>query len=284
MRHYYFHFTSTPQSLANDNTNPRCSQHNFQGRCIYGPDSVSLSDGIKSLFTDSDFIRSHSSQFGGAIDQSNGDLTIQRCIFDTCSAVKRGGAVSFRSAGNCVQEDNLYAHCSGGASCGAFSSHWEGHYPHHHQQRCMYIDNHSGDYYGHSSIEYSPETVISSNFYIHGYSTGSETWSAGTVVNFHERGSIIYSNCVFAYGKAFNGGGLSLLGEYTTSNAYLSVQCCFFINNDNTNGSPYELYFDQHTSKGSNRNHIILSFSATANGCVFSWNESPQNQNWLPQG
>ena len=233
------------------------------------------------IFTDTDFIECKnpgSESYGGAIDCTGGDLTIQRCSFAECSSGFRGGGTSFRSGGTCIQEDNLYLRCSAGSSSGGFDSWHTSKSPYHHHKRCKYIQS-TSDTRPHIIIEYSPDVRIDSTIYIQGTSDGSD-W-AGTVVCFHANGPIIYSNCIFSHGNAFNSGGLSFLGSRTDTTATLTVKFCFFINNYDLNGKPREIYFNADTSCNAGEDLIIHSFSATPGSTVFIQNESPQDQYWL---
>ena len=281
-RTYSFHYLVPKTLSSNDIVNYECPRYSADGKCLYGPNTVVVSSGGNYLFMDSEFVQCSNSGSGGAIDQDNGHLTITRCLFDRCSCTVRGGAVSFRTSGNCIQEDNSFICCSAGAS-GALDSFHENARPVHTQRRCKYLCTRA-TYFGHGSIEYSPNTLIDSNSYVHGRSRANGDLWAGTVVNFHEQGPIVYTNCLFSDGKADNSGGLSFLGVNTINSATLTVKFCFFHSNYDSNRKPREIYFDGDTSSRANKDLIIHSFSATPGSTVFIQNKSPQDQDWLPQG
>ena len=268
------------------NDNPSCpSSQITSGRCTYYATRPYLSGSVSFLFTDTDFIRCEVTGdecFGGAIDCTSGDLTLQRCSFTKCYSEFRGGAVSFQGSGLCTQEDNLYAECWSDDSSGAFDSWDTSHNPHHSHTQCTYIKSNS-TYYGHFAIEYSSDALIDSNIFICAYATGTDSWSAGNIVNFHPQGSIVYSNTLFCSGISINTGGVSFLGELKSDTTSLSVKFCFFVNNKNTVGPPYEIYFDEHTSCRAKRDLIIHSFSATSLTTVHIHNTNDADNNWLSQ-
>ena len=263
--------------------NPECTEYTEEGKCLYEAQPVTLSGG-EHTFSDSQFLRCHHSDCGGAIDQTGGGtLQIKRCLFDTCSCTQRGGAVSFRGAGTCIQEENLYAHCFSGNCSGAFSSFEFPERVTHNHKRCIYVNSEAKSY-GHFCIEYSPDALIDSNIFIHGTSNSEEVYAIGTVVNYQGQGATVYSNCIFSSGKAYRSGGLSFLGVYTDGSATLSVQFCFFVNNNNTDGPSYDIHFDGNTSSNAREDLIIHSFSATPGSMVYIQNNPSQGQNWLPLG
>ena len=271
---------SNNKKPKSNNINPQCSHYTTEGKCIYNTQSVTLSDGQEHTFTDSEFIRCHHSGCGGAIDQTGGGtLIIKRCVFDTCSCTDRGGAVSFRRVGTCIQEDNLYTHCTSTEYTGGFNSYEIWNNVVHNHKRCTYIDS-QAPYYGHFCIEFAEDAVIESNIHIHGRSDGS--LHAGTVVNYQAQGAIVHSNSLFVDGKAYNSGGLSFLGEYTSGSASLSVKFCFFFNNYATDNSAKEIYFDGNTTSRACKDLIIHSFTSTPNSKVFVPSDNPQDQDWLP--
>ena len=267
---------------SGSNDYPSCPPGKLiSGRCSYKTKGPTLSGSGTFIFSHTDFtICKHSDNggYGGAIDCTGGDLTIKRCSFVQCSCSNRGGAVSFRSTGTCTQEDNLYRSCWSDYSSGAFDSWDTSKYPHHNQKRCKYIDNHS-TYYAHISIEYSSGTIMNSNIYIHGRSDA--TRRAGTVVNYHSKNSVAYTNCLFSDGKAYNSGGLSFLGSHTANSATLTVKFCFFINNFGTDGTAREIYFDTYTSSNARENLIIHSLSATPGSTLYIQNNPSKGQDWL---
>ena len=279
VRKHSFYQISHNTHLNSKDVNPDCPHYITGEKCFYEEHTVQLSGG-EHTFADSQFISCQHSGYGGAIDQIDGDLTIKRCVFDTCSCTSRGGAVSFRSSGTCLQEDNLYQFCSGELS-GAFDSFDTTLRPVHDHKRCKYVSN-SAVNFGHSSIEYSPKTLIDSNIYIHGRST--KLTDAGTVVNYNEQGPILYRNCVFFDGQSPNSGGLTLLSYGVYSAASLSVKFCFFLNNYGTDGTAYEIYFNARTCDNAREDLIIHSFTATPNSRVYIENNAQPIQNWLPQG
>ena len=278
--------SSYPESkslyFSNDDINHDCPHYVAEGKCLYETDAVTLSDGGNYIFTDSEFNTCHNSGWGGAIDQIDGDLTIKRCIFDRCSCDHRGGAVSFRSSGTCIQEDNLYTRCWSAFRVGAFDSYQVGKNPTHHHSRCTYTDV-SAQSYAIFCIEYSPSVTVESCRYINGQSQRIDY--AGTVVNFEAQGAIVYLDCLFAENRAPNSGGLSFLGTETIDGASLSVKFCFFINNLDLDGGAYEIYFAHKAAAYANKDLIIHSFSATPNTKVFIENhaEGPDHD-WLPKG
>ena len=234
-------------------------------------------DGKEHTFTDTFFQCKNDDGCGGAIDQTQGgDLTIKRCVFETCSCGDRGGAVSFRSNGTCTQEDNLYSCCWSDTHSGAFDSYDTSKHPNHNHRRCKYICNSARTYYGHSCIEYSSETTVDSNIYIHGRSDGNG--NAGTVVNYHSTGTIVYSNCIFCDGKADNSGGLSFLSGYPNYISTYSVKFCFFRNNYGTDNTAKEIYFNSITSGNSNAKYIVHSFTATPGSTVYLQSNPSQGQ------
>ena len=236
-------------------------------------------DSKTHMFIDTVFTFQEHSGSGGAIDQTNGGtLVIQRCIFDSCSCTVRGGAVSYRGDGYCIQKENLYFNCSCSAHSGAFDSSLEPSQTHHIHTLCRYIDNHAS-YYSHSCIEFSPDAYMHSNIYIHGISNGQG--HAGTVVNYHSNGPIVYSNCVFFDGNAFNGGELSFMSFHSDWEATYSVKFCFFSNNYNTNRLPYEIYFDRNTSSYAQQELILHCFSTTQNSKVYLEGTSSPARDWL---
>ena len=275
-----------PYSVQVTNDNPTCpSSQTISGRCTYHTTGPSLSGNGPFLFTDTDFIECQhpgSNSFGGAIDCTSGDLTIMRCSFVKCYTGRRGGAVSFQSTGLCLQEDNLYFGCTCGTHSGAFDSLVVEKHPRHDQKRCSFIHNTATTYYGHYCLEYPSIVNVDSNIFIHGRSTGTD--HAGTVINYHSQQPVLYSNCVFVDGLAYNSGGLSFLSYDNYRDAAFSVNFCFFSNNYNTNGLAYEIYFDGYTSTKARKDYIVHSFSATKNSKVFIQNKSPQEQDWLPLG
>ena len=241
-------------------------------------------DGTEHDFRDSKFVRCFHSGSGGAIEQTNGGtLTITRCFFDTCSCTVRGGAVSFSGVGTCIQEENLYSHCSSTFCCGAFSSFEAQKEVVHKHKRCVYVHS-QAPYYGHFCFEYSTDALIDSNIFIHTTSVGDAEWAIGTVVNYHEQGPIVYSNCIVSQGTALSSGGLSILGVYSSDAASLTVKFCFFINNFGTDNSAREIYFDTYLSDRATQDSIIHSVSATPGSSVFVQNKSPKDQEWLPLG
>ena len=238
-------------------------------------------DGKEHTFTDSLFRCSNNNGCGGAIDLTNGgNLIIQRCIFDTCSCSERGGAVSYRGDGKCTQENNLYTHCSSRVAGGAFNSFFEWHLPTHYQKACRYINSRS-PYYAHMGIEYTPQSAISSNVFIRGTSSGTDSSWVGTVVNIHVQGSVMYSNCLFAEGEGYITGGLSFVGKNTSRETTVAVKFCFFLNNLNTNGLPCDIYFDGNTTSSVGLHSIIHSFAATPGGTVYIQNNPSQGQDWF---
>ena len=267
------------------NNNPSCDPLKvISGRCIYHTTGPTLSGSGPFIFTDTDFIEckvTDSSSYGGAIDCTSGDLTIQRCSFIKCYVGYRGGAVSFRSDGLCIQEDNLYLQCSSGHASGAFDSFDPSKLPTHNHKRCRYIDT-TSEHHAHFTIEYSTGALLYSNIYIHGRITLTST--SGTIVNYHEKGPIVYCNCLFADGNAYNGGVVSLLGVNSSPSASLEVKYCFFSNNHNSAGTTYEIYFDEYASPYASKELILHSFTCTSNSKVFVYNLSPQGQDWLPLG
>ena len=269
------------------NDNPSCTGTIVNDRCIYTGQTLPLSQNSIYSFTNTDFneCKHHGSDsYGGAIDCKAGDLTIKQCSFTQCYAEYRAGAVSFRSNGKCIQEDNIYSSCSSDYWSGAFDSWEENKNPSHEQKRCKYIDSSAKNYYGHTCMEYATTIMIDSNIYIHGSSSGDG--QAGTVVNHHVQTKATYSNCLFVNGDAYYSGGLSFLGATTSHTAVFTVKFCFFRNNYNnhTSNTPYEIYFNQYTSANVCKDDIIHSFTATPNSRVFASTKNPQSQNWLPQG
>ena len=266
--------------LSNDYS--LCPSEQFNsGRCVYRITGPSLSDGGPFIFTDSDFIDcrvTESDSYGGAINCISGDLSLKRCTFIECSAGYRGGAVSFKSSGSCAQEDNLYLRCSAGHASGAFDSFEPPNQPTHSHMRCRYISI-TSRYHAHLSIEYSPDSLIHSNVYVGGESDGYA--DAGTVVNYHSTGSIVYSNCLFCNGKAPYSGGLSFMSFYANWVVTYSAKFCFFSNNYNTDDLPYEIYFDRNTSSYAKENLIIQCLSITPNSEVFLQGSSSPHNNWL---
>ena len=265
----------------NDITIPSCTQYTSDGKCLYSTNTVTLSDGRSYTFTDAEFHRCSNSGYGGAIDQKNGgNLIITRCIFDTCSSGDRGGAVSFQSAGVFLQEDNFYFSCSSGTS-GALDSMDSHAYPTHTHRYCKYVSNHAV-FFAHGSIEYSKKAVLDSNIYVNGRANGRGNLWAGTVVNYHEQGPILYLNCLFSDGKGCNGGGLSFLGSANTDTASLSVHFCFFINNFDLDGGTYEIYFAHQAASCARKELVLHSFTGTPNSRVYIENNANPIQNWLP--
>ena len=266
---------------SDDIINPNCPYHTTEGKCIFGPNPLTLSDGGDSVIMDAEFNSCYNTGPGGAITQISGDLTIKRCIFDTCSCGDRGGAVSFCGDGVCTQEDNLYIYCSSGFAGGAFNSFNAEFHPHHHQQRCTYFHSYAVMYYAHFCIEFSPDIIVDSNIYIHGRSDRDEY--AGTVVNFHSQGAVVYSNSLFADGKAYNSGGLSFMSQGLFPAATFSTKFCFFMNNHGKDGTAKEIYFNSLTSSNANRELIIHTFSATPGSTLYIETFSPPEQDWIPR-
>ena len=264
---------------TNDIINPRCPGYSTEGLCLYGTQTVALSDGGSYLFTDSKFKDCYNARYGGAIDQKNGHLTILRCLFDSCSCGTKGGGVSFQSSGLCKQEDNLYVGCSSSQYSGAFDSWDTSLNPHHTQKRCVYIRSTAERAYAHYCIEYSPEIKINSNVYICGRAKSNEY--AGAVVNWHPQGETVYSNCLFVDGQAYNSGGLSFMSVKQYTSATYSIQFCFFVKNYGTDNSAREIYFNQYTSQKAKQELIVHSFSATPGSTVYL-EHSDQEKNWLP--
>ena len=280
MRHPHYRFNHFTHENSN---NPPCSSETISGRCTYCITGPSLSGGGPFIFTDTDFIECKVTEgecFGGAIDCTSGHLTIKRCSFKQCHSNYRAGAVSFRSNGMCVQEDNCYLSCSSGFRTGAFDS-WDTHkYPSHDHKRCKYMDNSAQNTYPHSCLEYSSSIKIDSNIYIHGKSSREDR--ACTVVNYHSKNAVVYANCLFSNQDAINTGGLSFMSSFADWIASYSVKFCFFSNSFNADSPTYEIYFDTKSSSYAKQELIVHCFSLTPNSKVFLQNQSPQEENWLP--
>ena len=279
--HRFNHF------ILENSDNPPCSSETIYGRCTYRTTGPSLSGSGPFLFTDTDFILcKHNGEnvYGGAIDCTEGDLTITRCSFLQCSCSNRGGAVSFRSDGKCNQEDNLYLKCSADVASGAFDSYEWGKSPNNYQNSCTFIGNSANLYYGHICIEYSADICVDSNMYIRGSSHGEHDACAGSVAQFTSSHLVTYSNCIFSKGSANSyGGGIGTYEPYE-SNASPYFYFSYFSNNvcsDQNRGAD----FDANGTTGNyfSEDKIIHCFSSSRGLRIHIGGQDTSDvDNWLP--